>query len=104
VNEEFGPLVGSNHRPRLVKGECNDASWIRDDQSLAADLDAAKEWYSELLGTAGGVVLYWHVDDVGARWRSRCPWAPKEYLPVTERGDSGEHPSDRDPFGHGRVE
>jgi hypothetical protein len=57
VNEEFGSPGGIEPPTSSCKGECNDASRIRDDQSLAADLAAAKEWYSEMLDTAGGVVL-----------------------------------------------
>jgi predicted enzyme related to lactoylglutathione lyase len=110
----------------------------------AADLAAAREWYSELLGiepyferaeldgriigpddpdyhrgrlgyvefrignyqhelglidsryapggpptTTGGVVLFWHVDDVLAAVEKLLSMGAEEYLPITERGGAG---------------
>ena len=40
-------------------------------------------------GSTGGVVLYWHVDDVGAAMEKLLSMGAKEYLPITERGTSG---------------
>jgi predicted enzyme related to lactoylglutathione lyase len=35
------------------------------------------------------VVSYWHVDDVPAAVEKLLSMGAKEYLPITERGDSG---------------
>jgi len=43
-------------------------------------------------GTAaepGGVITYWHVDDVAATFRRLLSMGAKEYQPVTPRGDQG---------------
>ncbi len=37
----------------------------------------------------GGVVLYWHVDDVRTAVEKLLSMGAREYLPITERGTSG---------------
>jgi predicted enzyme related to lactoylglutathione lyase len=39
--------------------------------------------------SAGGAVLYWHVDDVRAAVEKLLSMGAKEYQPVTERGTAG---------------
>ena len=37
----------------------------------------------------GGVVMYWHVDDVAAAFEKLLSMGAKEYQPITPRGDKG---------------
>jgi predicted enzyme related to lactoylglutathione lyase len=37
----------------------------------------------------GGVVMYWHVDDVAATFEKLLSMGAKEYQPITPRGDQG---------------
>jgi predicted enzyme related to lactoylglutathione lyase len=37
----------------------------------------------------GGVVMYWHVDDVAATFERLLSMGAKEYQPITPRGDQG---------------
>jgi hypothetical protein len=37
----------------------------------------------------GGVIAYWHVDDVAAILERLTPMGVKEYQPLTLRGDAG---------------
>jgi predicted enzyme related to lactoylglutathione lyase len=39
--------------------------------------------------STGDVVFYWHVDDVRSAVERLLSKGAKEYLPITERGDSG---------------
>jgi predicted enzyme related to lactoylglutathione lyase len=49
----------------------------------------------------GGVVMYWHVDDVAATFQRLLSMGAKEYQPVTDQGDSGfVTASVVDPFGN----
>src|SRR5687767_3771660 len=105
----------------------------------ADDLDAAKAWYSDLLGTEpyfersgpdgrpayyefrigdhqaelglidasyapergpGGVVLYWHVDDLTATYERLLAMGATEHLPPMERGEGFVTASVVDPFGN----
>ena len=108
----------------------------------ADDLEAAKEWYSELLGVEpyfqrpvegppayyefrvgdythelglidaryapsgtangpGGVVMYWHVDDVEAALERLLSMGAREYQPITQWGEAGfVTASVVDPFGN----
>jgi predicted enzyme related to lactoylglutathione lyase len=108
----------------------------------ADDLEAARDWYSDLLGVQpyfvrpeegppayvefrigdyknelgiidrryapdgagsgpGGVVMYWHVDDVAVTFDRLLSMGAREYEPVTPRGDSGWiTASVVDPFGN----
>ncbi|MEU4409060.1 VOC family protein [Streptosporangium sp. NPDC023963] len=105
----------------------------------AADLTAAKEWYTELLGVEpyfnkpgyvefrfgdyqhelglldsdyareladdaktgpGGVVTYWHVDDVPAALDRLLSMGAKEHEPPREFGDGFVGASVIDPFGN----
>jgi predicted enzyme related to lactoylglutathione lyase len=108
----------------------------------ADDLEAARDWYAELLGIQpyfanprqgppayvefrvgdhqdelgiidrryappgaagdpGGVIMYWHVDDVPATFERLLSMGAKEYQPVTRRGDAGWiTASVVDPFGN----
>ena len=108
---------------------------------FAADVAAAKQWYSELLGLApyfqrpeagppvyvefrigdhqhelgiidsrfapggaapapGGVIVYWHVDDVAAVLAKAKTMGAQEYEPLTERGPGFITASVVDPFGN----
>ncbi|RBQ16851.1 VOC family protein [Spongiactinospora rosea] len=108
----------------------------------ADDLDAARQWYQELLGVEpyfvrpvegppayiefrigdsqaelglldrryappgaskepGGVVMYWHVDDIEATYAKLLAMGAGEYQPITEWGESGfVTASVLDPFGN----
>ncbi|MEK3888314.1 VOC family protein [Bacillus sp. FSL K6-3431] len=109
----------------------------------ADDLQAAKEWYIELLGiepyfersgpdgrlayvefrigdyqhefglidrsfepdgatlSPGGVIMYWHVDDVTSTLEKLLSMGAKEYEEITHRGDEGFiTASVVDPFGN----
>jgi predicted enzyme related to lactoylglutathione lyase len=107
----------------------------------AADVEAARDWYAELLGiepyfvrpeegppayvefrvgdyqdelgiidrryappgTAsgpGGVVMYWHVDDVAATFDRLLSMGAKEYQPITPREAGWITASVVDPFGN----
>ncbi|PGS48413.1 VOC family protein [Bacillus sp. AFS041924] len=109
----------------------------------ADDMEAAKAWYSELLGIApyfersgpngqlayaefrlgdyqhelglinrrfapahatagpGGVIMYWHVDDVKATLEKLKTMGAEEYEPLTYRGEAGFiTASVTDPFGN----
>jgi len=49
----------------------------------------------------GGVVLFWHVDDIDAAFERLKAMDAKEYDPITKRGDSGfVTASVIDPFGN----
>ncbi len=49
----------------------------------------------------GGVVLYWHVDDIGTAFEQLKAKGAKEYEPITRRGESGFiTASVIDPFGN----
>jgi predicted enzyme related to lactoylglutathione lyase len=49
----------------------------------------------------GGVVLFWHVDDIEAAFERLKAMGAKEYDPITKRGDSGfVTASVIDPFGN----
>jgi predicted enzyme related to lactoylglutathione lyase len=49
----------------------------------------------------GGVVMYWHVDDITAAFEKLLAMGAKEYQPVTNQGDSGfVTASVVDPFGN----
>jgi predicted enzyme related to lactoylglutathione lyase len=49
----------------------------------------------------GGVVTYWHVDDVAATFQRLLSMGAKQYQPVTNQGDSGfVTASVVDPFGN----
>jgi predicted enzyme related to lactoylglutathione lyase len=51
--------------------------------------------------TPGGVVTYWHVDDVAAALERLVSLGAKPYQPVTDQGDSGfVTASVVDPFGN----
>jgi predicted enzyme related to lactoylglutathione lyase len=39
--------------------------------------------------TPGGVITYWHVDDVSATFERLVAMGAKEYQPITPRGDQG---------------
>jgi predicted enzyme related to lactoylglutathione lyase len=49
---------------------------------------------------SGGVVLYWHVDDVAATVETLLSMGAKEYEPVVERGAGFVTASVVDPFGN----
>lgn len=108
----------------------------------ADDLEAAKEWYTELLGIepyfvrpappdppgyvefrvgdyqhelglidrryapegsangSGGVVVYWHVDDVSAAFERLLSMGAAEYEAITYRGEGFITASVVDPFGN----
>jgi predicted enzyme related to lactoylglutathione lyase len=107
----------------------------------ADDLEAAKNWYAELLGIQpyfvrpeegppayvefrvgdyqdelgiidrryapagaagdpGGVVMYWHVDDVQATFERLLAMGAKEYQPITPREAGWVTASVVDPFGN----
>ncbi|MCU0495540.1 MAG: VOC family protein [Chloroflexaceae bacterium] len=107
----------------------------------AADLAAAKRWYTDLLGIEpyferpadgppayiefrlgdyqhelgiidstyatkgavngpGGVVVYWHVDDVQATFERLLSMGAKEYEPITNRESGFITASVVDPFGN----
>jgi predicted enzyme related to lactoylglutathione lyase len=107
----------------------------------ADDLEAAKNWYAELLGIQpyfvrpeegppayvefrvgdyqdelgiidrryapagaagdpGGVVMYWHVDDVQAIFERLLAMGAKEYQPITPREAGWVTASVVDPFGN----
>jgi predicted enzyme related to lactoylglutathione lyase len=107
----------------------------------ADDLEAAKNWYAELLGVEpyfvrpeegppayvefrigdyqhelgiidrryapegaasgpGGVVMYWHVDDVAATFERLLSMGAKEYQPITPREAGWITASVVDPFGN----
>jgi predicted enzyme related to lactoylglutathione lyase len=108
----------------------------------ADDVEAAKRWYTELLGVEpyfersgpdgrlayaefrigdyqaelglidrnfapsgaaaepGGVVMYWHVDDIEARFSKLLSMGAKEYQPVTPRGEGFVTAAVVDPFGN----
>ena len=107
----------------------------------AADVEAARDWYAELLGiepyfvrpeegppayvefrvgdyqdelgiidrryappgTAsgpGGVVMYWHVDDVAATFDRLLSMGAQEYQPITPREAGWITASVVDPFGN----
>lgn len=48
----------------------------------------------------GGVVLYWHVDDIGAVFEMLLQKGATEHEPVTERGSGFVTASVIDPFGN----
>ncbi|SFQ54021.1 hypothetical protein SAMN05421810_10930 [Amycolatopsis arida] len=51
--------------------------------------------------TPGGVVMYWHVDDVAAAVNRLLSLGAKEYQPITHRGEAGWiTASVVDPFGN----
>jgi predicted enzyme related to lactoylglutathione lyase len=107
----------------------------------ADDLEAARDWYAELLGVQpyfvrpeegppayvefrigdyqhelgiidrryapggaasgpGGVVMYWHVDDVAATFERLLSMGAKEYQPITPREAGWITASVVDPFGN----
>jgi predicted enzyme related to lactoylglutathione lyase len=107
----------------------------------ADDVEAAKDWYAELLGIQpyfvrpqegppayvefrvgdhrdelgiidrryapagaagepGGVVMYWHVDDVPATFERLLSMGAKEYQPITPREAGWVTASVVDPFGN----
>jgi predicted enzyme related to lactoylglutathione lyase len=107
----------------------------------ADDLEAAKRWYTELLGIepyfvrptdgppayiefrvgdyqhelglidrryapggsgpgSGGVIAYWHVDDVAASLTRLLAMGATEHEPVTPRGEGFNTASVVDPFGN----
>lgn len=103
---------------------------------FAEDLEAAKAWYTELLGfgpyfevpgyiefrvgdyqheigiaqgqwaphdmtaAPGGVIAYWHVDDLDASIERLTAMGAKEYEPKTVRGEGFATASFVDPFGN----
>jgi predicted enzyme related to lactoylglutathione lyase len=107
----------------------------------ADDLEAARDWYAQLLGVQpyfvrpeegppayvefrigdyqhelgiidrryapegaasgpGGVVMYWHVDDVAATFERLLSMGAKEYQPITPREAGWITASVVDPFGN----
>jgi predicted enzyme related to lactoylglutathione lyase len=107
----------------------------------ADDLEAARDWYAELLGVQpyfvrpeegppayvefrigdyqhelgiidrryapegaasgpGGVVMYWHVDDVAATFERLLSMGAREYQPITPREAGWITASVVDPFGN----
>ena len=108
----------------------------------AADVEAAKDWYTQLLGvepyfvrppapappayvefrigdyqhelgivdrsyappgaatTPGGVVVYWHVDDLHGAYEKLLAMGATEYQPPTERGEGFVTAAVVDPFGN----
>lgn len=107
----------------------------------ANDLEAAKNWYTDLLGVEpyfirpeegppgyvefrvgdyqdelgiidrryapegsaggpGGVVMYWHVDDVAATFERLLSMGAREYQPITHREAGWITASVVDPFGN----
>lgn len=108
----------------------------------AEDMEAAKTWYSDLLGMEpyferrgpdgllvyaefrvgdyqhelglidrrfaptrsaadpGGVIMYWHVDDVETLFEKLIDMGAEEYEPVTHRGQGFITASVTDPFGN----
>jgi predicted enzyme related to lactoylglutathione lyase len=50
--------------------------------------------------STGGAVLYWHVDDVPGAVEKLLFMGAKEYLAITERGDTGFVTAAVDPFGN----
>lgn len=107
----------------------------------ADDMEAAKKWYSDLLGVEpyferpvggppayiefrlgdyrhelglidrryapegaavgpGGVVMYWHVDDVAATFEKLISMGAREYQPITHREEGFITAAVVDPFGN----
>jgi predicted enzyme related to lactoylglutathione lyase len=54
----------------------------------------------ELAAGAGGAIVYWHVDDVGASLERLVSLGAKQLQPVTERGPGFVTASVIDPFGN----
>jgi hypothetical protein len=95
----------------MLRGLANISFW-------ADDVRAARAWYTELLGIGpyfedrkyappgaaigpGGVIAYWHVDDVAATLEKLTAMGAKVYEPLTHRGDAGWiTASVVDPFGN----
>lgn len=114
----------------MLRGLSNISYW-------AEDIEAAKRWYTELLGIEpyfergggyyefrvgdfqhelglidsryrpdpgttgpGGVVTYWHVDDVQASFERLLAMGATEYQPPTERGEGFNTAAVVDPFGN----
>jgi predicted enzyme related to lactoylglutathione lyase len=50
--------------------------------------------------TPGGVITYWHVDDVSATFQRLLSMGAKEYQPITPRGDRFVTAAVVDPFGN----
>jgi predicted enzyme related to lactoylglutathione lyase len=50
--------------------------------------------------TPGGVITYWHVDDVAAAFERLVAMGAKEYQPITPRGDRFVTAAVVDPFGN----
>jgi predicted enzyme related to lactoylglutathione lyase len=50
--------------------------------------------------TPGGVVMYWHVDDIEATFQKLLSMGAKEYEPITQRGAGFVTASVIDPFGN----
>ncbi|HEX5540295.1 MAG TPA: VOC family protein [Micromonospora sp.] len=48
----------------------------------------------------GGVVMYWHVDDIEATFQKLLSMGAKEYQPLTPRGSGFVTASVVDPFGN----
>jgi predicted enzyme related to lactoylglutathione lyase len=48
----------------------------------------------------GGVVMYWHVDDIEATFQKLLSMGAKEYQPITDRGEGFVTASVVDPFGN----
>jgi predicted enzyme related to lactoylglutathione lyase len=60
----------------------------------AEDLPAATRWYT------GGVITYWHVDEVAAELERLVSLGAKQLEGVTERGPGFVTASVVDPFGN----
>ncbi|HEX6678240.1 MAG TPA: VOC family protein [Actinomycetes bacterium] len=80
----LGPDDPDYHRARLGYVEFRIGDYQHElgliDRRYAPDGPAA---------SAGGAVLYWHVDDVRAAVEKLLSMGAKEYQPVTERGTAG---------------
>lgn len=48
----------------------------------------------------GGVILYWHVDDIEATWAKLLAMGATEYEPITKRGEGFTTAAVIDPFGN----
>ena len=79
---------------------------------FAADVEAARKWYSELLGIIdakyapptpeepAGEIIQWHVDDLPGSFEKLLSMGATEYQPPTDRGEGFVTASVVDPFGN----
>jgi predicted enzyme related to lactoylglutathione lyase len=97
----YAELLGIE--PYFVRPNANDPSYVEfrlgDFQAEFGIID--QKYAPKMAGSkTGGVVLYWHVDEVAAVFERVKSMGATEYEPLTERGEGFVTASVIDPFGN----